>query len=101
MVKSLLNEHHFEKAKSHYMAMAYLTSKQCLKIKSLMMNTNNCLNKVFSTFDSLNKELSLSFGLTDNFSDCFSFYSANWKDTDIIIAYWNKLNSIYKDSLIN
>jgi len=77
MVKSLLNEHHFEKAKSHYMAMAYLTSKQCLKIKSLMINTNNCLNKVFSTFDSLNKELSLSFGLTDNFSDCFSFYSAN------------------------
>jgi len=69
-----------------------------LKIKSSIINTNNCLNKVFPF---LNKELSLGFHLVDTFSDCFYFYSVNQKDADAIISHQNKLDSIYGDSLIN
>ena len=75
--------------------MAYLTSKQQLKIKSLIVDINNCLSKNFSFFDNLNKELSLGFYSVDTFLDYFSFHLVNQKNT------CNKLNSIYKDLLIN
>lgn len=58
-INSLLDEHHFKKAKPHCMATAYLMSKQHLKIKSPIIDDNNHINEVFPPFDSLNKELSL------------------------------------------
>ena len=64
------------------MTTSHLTLKQLLKIKSLIVNTNNHLNKVFPSFNSLNKELSFSFHLVDTFSDYFYFYSVDRKDTD-------------------
>ena len=54
------------------MTTSHLTLKQLLKIQSLIVNTNNHLNK----------ELSFSFHLVDTFSDYFSFYSVDRKDTD-------------------
>jgi len=51
------------------------------------MDTKNHLNKVFSSFDSLNKELSLGFCLVDIFSNFFSFLSVNQKNFDAINAY--------------
>jgi len=87
MINSFLDKHHSKKAKPHHMAMAYLMFKQCLKIKSPIMDSNNYLNKVFPSFDSLNKELSPGFCLVDNFSDHFSFHSVNQKDTDSLITY--------------
>jgi len=57
-------------------------NKQLLKVKSPIVNTNNHLNEVFPSFDSLNKELSSGFHLVDTFSDYFSFYSVNRKDAD-------------------
>jgi len=65
------------------------------------MDINNCLNKVFSFFDSLKKELSLGFCLVDTFSNCFSFLSVNWKDFDSINTYWKRLNNVFENSLIN
>ena len=59
------------------MATYHLMAKQWLKVKSSMINTNNCLNEVLLSFDSLNKELSLSFCLVDTFSDHFSFLSVS------------------------
>ena len=44
---------------SCYFSLENMTFKQCLKIKSSIVDTNNCLNGVFSLFDSLNKEFSL------------------------------------------
>jgi len=41
------------------------------------MDTNNWLNEIFPSFDSLNKDFSLGFHLIDIFSDCFSFISVN------------------------
>jgi len=99
MINSLLDKHHSKKAKSHHMAMAYFTFKQWLKIKSSIVDTNNHSNEIFPSFDSLSRELSPSFHLVDTFSDHFSFHSVNWKDINVKIAYHNKLNSIYEDSL--
>ena len=61
------------------MIITHLISKQHLKIKSCIMDTNNYLNKVFSPFNSLNKELYLGFHLIDIFSNYFSFISVNQK----------------------
>ena len=83
------------------MAMNYLAPKQQLKIKSLIVDTNNYLNENFLSFDNLNRELSPGFCLIDTFSHWFTFYSVSWKDTDAKITYYNKLNSIYKNSLID
>ena len=83
------------------MATAYLTSKQWLKIKSPIVDTNNCLNENFPSFDSWNRELSSSFHIVDTFSDCFSFHLINWKDANVKISHYKKLNSIYKNSLID
>ena len=62
------------------------------------MNTNNWLNENFPYFGSLNKELSPGFCLLDIFSNCFSFYSVNQKNSDTKFAYCNKLDNIYKNS---
>ena len=45
------------------------------------------------------KELSSSFWLVDNFSDCFSFYTVNCKDKKIKDIYIYNLNKVFKDSL--
>ena len=77
VINTLIDEHHFKKALPYHIAISHLMAKQQLKVKSLIMDTNNYLNKVLSSFDSLNKELSLEFCLVDTFSDCFSFISVN------------------------
>jgi len=37
----------------------------------------------------------------DNFSDCFSFYTVNYKDTEVKNAHLHTLDKIFKDSLSN
>ena len=75
----LIDKHHSKKALLHYRITPHLIAKQWFKIKSLIINTNNYLNKVLPSFDSLNKELSVSFHLVNTFSDHFSFLSVSQK----------------------
>ena len=96
MINSLLDEHHSKKATFHYIATSHLTPKQYLKIKSLIVNINNHLNKIFPAFDSLSRELSPSFCFVDTFLNCFSFHLANQKDVNIKITHQNKLKNIYE-----
>ena len=98
MLNSLLDEPHSKKATPHCIATCYLTPKQCLKFKNFIVNTNNCLNKIFPAFNNLNKELSPSFHLVDTFPDHFSFHLVNCKDTDTRIAHHNNLKNIYENS---
>lgn len=53
-----LQNKHINNSYSCYFSLENMTLKQCLKIKSSIIDTNNCLNGVFSLFDSLNKEFS-------------------------------------------
>jgi len=73
------------------MATTFLTDKQYLKIKSLIMDTNNHLNKEFTS----------GFCLIDIFSNHFSFTSVSHKNTKALVAYQNRLDNVYKNSLIN
>jgi len=54
-----LQSRHINNSCSCYFSLENMTFKQYLKIKSSIVNVNNCLNGVFSLFDSLNKEFSL------------------------------------------
>jgi len=72
-----------------------------LRIKSFIVDTNNWLNEIFSSFNSLNRELSLGFCLVDTFSSHFSFHPVNQKDTNTKITHCNKFDIIYEDSLID
>ena len=56
------------------------------------MNTNNYLNQVLPTFDSLNKELSLGLYSIDNFPNCFFFYTVDCKNIKARTAYYVKNN---------
>jgi len=86
-IHSLLNKHYSKKAEPHHMTTSQLMAKQQSKINSLIVDTNNHLNKVFSSFNSLNKELSSGFPLVDSFSNCFSFLKVNQKDPKSLTAY--------------
>jgi len=79
MINILIDKHYSKKALPHYMVISYLIAKQWFKVKSLIMNTNNYLNKVLSSFDSLNKELPVGFYLVNTFLDYFSFFSVSQK----------------------
>ena len=78
-----------------------LIDKQWYKIKSSIIDSNNWLNKVFSAFNRLHKKLSSSFRLVDNFSNCYSFYTVNWKNTEVKNAYLCFLDKIFDNSLSN
>ena len=65
------------------------------------MNSNNHLNKVLFSFDSLNKKLFSDFHLVDTFSDHFSFLLVNQKNSNTLASHCNRLNNIIKNSLIN
>ena len=67
------------------------------KIKSFIVDFNNCLNSLFSSFDNLHKELLSGFQLVDNFSDWFSFHTANCKDKNTIHAHIWHLDKIFED----
>ena len=66
-----------------------------------MINTNNCLNGIFPSFDSLNHEFSSGFRLIDNFPSCFSFYQANHRDNKYREAYLCKLDEIFQNALMD
>ena len=73
-------------------------TKQQLKIKSSIVDTNNHLNRFFPSFDSLYKELSSGFKLVDNFPNHFSF---NCKDKESKEAHFYKLNKIAQNALLD
>ena len=79
VVNLLLDNQHLKKAKLHYLSIDNLTDRQCLKIKSSIVDTTNHLNKVHPSFNQLYKKLSPEFCLGGNFPNCFSFHIANYK----------------------
>ena len=61
----------------HYFLLDKVTLKQRLKIKSSIVDTNNHLNGILPSFNSLHKELSSGFCLVDTFQNHFSFNSVD------------------------
>jgi len=87
IINLLLNKHYLKKFKPHCLSIGYLTDKKHSKVKSSVIDTNNCLNKVFPTFNRLYKKLSSGFQLVDTFPDHFPFHTVNCKDNKIKNTY--------------
>lgn len=100
VINLLLKNRHSEYSISYHLFLEKLILKQWLKIKSSIVDTNNYLNRIFSSFDSLYNELSSSFRPVDNFSD-FSFHIVNHKDKYIKEVYLCKQDKTFKDTLLN
>jgi len=98
---SLLDDQYLKKTKSHHLSICNLIFIQCQTIKSLIVDINNHLNKVFLFFDRLHKKLLPGFQLVDNFPDHFSFHIVNYKDTEVKNAYFYTFDKIFKDFLSN
>ena len=97
----LLDNQHSKKAKPHYLSLGNLISKQYLKLKSSVVDSNNYLNEIFPSFDNLYKELSSGFWLVDNFSNYFYFYSVTFKNKEIKDAHIHNLNKIFEKSFLD
>jgi len=95
-LNSLLDKHYSKKASPIINVPSH--TKTTSKIKSSIVDSNNYLNKVLSSF---NKEFSLGFCLVDTFSDCFLFNIVNCKNMKAKTAHQNKLNKIFDDSISN
>ena len=81
--------------------MKNLTFKQYQKLKSSIIDLNNCINKVFPFFNKLYKELSPGFQLVDNFPDCFSFCIVKYKDIEVKNAHIHTFDKIFENSFLN
>ena len=101
VINLLLDENYSKKAKLHYLLLEYLTDKQHSKVKSSIVDINNCLNEVFPAFDRLHKELSSSFQLVDTLPDHISFHIVNCKNNKVKNAHLCNLNKIFEDFLSN
>ena len=56
VIKSLLERRHTSNSQPYHLSLENITFKQQKKIKSFIINTNNHLNGVFLSFDSLNSK---------------------------------------------
>ena len=93
-LKALLEKRFSFQSPQHYFFLEHMTSKQQLAIKSSIVDTNNCLNRVFLLFDSLNKEFHSEKRLIDTFSNCFCFHKANWSSDKSKTHHCNLLDDI-------
>jgi len=99
-INLLLKYHYSKNTPPHYLSLEALTPKQRLKVKSSIIDTNNCLNGNFPFFNFFYKELSPGFRLIDNFPDYFFFHITNHKNKKIKKAYLCKLDQIFKNTLL-
>ena len=78
-----------------------MISKQQIALKSFIVNTNNHLNGVSTSFNSLNEEFHLGKRLVDTFPNHFFFHKANRSSNNSKNHYCNLLNNIVLNALLN
>ena len=94
MIKFLFESRHVSNTSHHYLSLENMTSKWRQLIKSSIVDTNNYLNSIFSSFNSLNSKFSPESRLVDIFSSWFSFHQADYKNKESKAAYLCKLDDI-------
>ena len=98
VIKSLLERRHAPNSQLHYLVLENIIFKQKIKIKSSIVDINNQLNRIFTSFDSLNFEFHLGYRLIDTFHSCIFFHNTNQssnKSKKLIIKNLIKLFSNY------
>ena len=94
VIKSLLEKRHAMNSQLYNFTLRNMTSRQQQKIKSSIVNMNNWLNGIFTTFDSLNLEFYPGSRLIDIFSSHISFHNVNHSFNKSKKAYCMKLDEI-------
>ena len=84
----------------HIIHFQNIISKQQQKIKSFIVSTNNCLNRIFYFFNSLNSEFHLGFWLIDIFSNHIIFVKANHSPNKNKNSYYRKLDKLIFNTLL-
>ena len=100
-IQLLLDYHYLNNSNPHCFFLNKLISKQRLKVKSSIINANNCLNGIFPSFNPLYKELISGFCLVDTIPNCFSVNTVDYKIKNFKIAYLQKLGNIFENFLQN
>jgi len=93
-IRFLLKYRYSNEACLYQLSLKNITFMQHFKIKSSIINANNCLNRTFLSFDTLNSEFSPGNRLTSSFSNCLSFHIINYKDKESKNSYLCILNKI-------
>ena len=100
-IKSLLENRYTNDTCTHCFSLECITLKQWLKIKSSIVDTNNCLNGIFTSFDTLNKEFLPGQRIIDQFTSQYLFHHINYKDKESKTTYLQKLDNIILEELSN
>ena len=95
VINFILENRHAKNSPTYCLSLENMTIKQWQKIKSSIVNTNNCFNGIFPSFDSLNYEFSPGFRLIDNFPSCLFFHWANHKNKESYKTHLCKLDKIF------
>ena len=95
----LLERRHILHSQLHCLFLENLTSKQQQKIKNSIIGTNNHLNGIFPSFNSLNSEFYLEFRLSNFFSSCFLFYKADCYNKESKVTHCKKLDELIFNTL--
>ena len=74
IISNILSSKNMQERSCHISSIDYLTAKQRIQLKSLLIDMNNKCNEFFPSFSFFNKEFEPGNRLIDLFSDCFSFY---------------------------
>ena len=93
-LKELLEKRFAPLLSQYCFSLESITAKQQTAIKSSTVDINNHLNENFPSFDSLNREIHLGNRLVNSFSDCFSFYKANYSSEESKSHYYSCLDNI-------
>ena len=94
IIKSMLESIHSHTNNDYCLSLEKLTSKQQLKVKSSIVDTNNILNEIFHLFNPLSSKFSLENRLIDIFPSWFYFHLLDRKNTESKKAYIYKLNKL-------
>jgi len=98
IIKSLLERRHAQNSQSHYLILENMTFKQQQKLEGSIVNMNNQLNRIFSTFDPLNIILHPGCRLINIFSSHISIHNANCSFNKSKATHCKKLNEIILES---
>jgi len=94
IIKSMLESIHSHTNNDYCLSLEKLTSKQQLKVKSSIADTNNRLNEIFHLFNPLSSKFSLENRLIDIFPSWFYFHLLDRKNTESKKAHIYKLNKL-------
>ena len=94
VIKLLLETRPSININTHCLLLKGLISKQCLKIKGLMVNIDNRFNKIISSFSLFDCKFLLENRLIDIFSNRFYFQSLDRKSENNIKSHLHNLENV-------